>query len=194
MRLIGLAIIFPLLIGGALAQERDSLPAPVKFLNKFEVVWDSLKEVLKEMEFEIELEDRPRGRIVTKPHEFISGAIASEALEKLAARPDSSRGIWAKGRYRVEALVEILEPNETMVSVSAEIEGLKRDLANGETWTAWRSNGTLERRILGRLSMKLFAPESQLNEKKGFWETPRPPVLSPKEGPKPLHLPEREKP
>ena len=178
-----------------LAQNKPSIPPdPVKYINKFEIVWETARDILNDLGFKIELEDRARGRIVTKPQELIAGALTASELDKVATKPEALNASWLKARYAVEMLVEIVQSSETLVTVRANIEALKRDLSGEESWLACKSNGSLERRILGKLSTKLLSPNLKASEKKGFWDRPPQPVASPKESPRPLPVPDRERP
>lgn len=170
----------------------STLPDPIKYLNRFEVVWNAAHDVLNDMELKIELEDRASGRITTKPYEFVSGTVAVSELDKVSTY-DGLNSAWLKGRYSLELLMEIVQPNETSVTVHTKIEGLKQDLTGGKAWVERRSNGTIERRVLGKLSMKLLAP-NKTESKKGFWDQPPQPVLKPKEDPRAIPSPARDRP
>jgi hypothetical protein len=159
---------------------KPDLPDPVKFVNKFDIVWNVVKSVLGDMDYAIESEDQKAGRIVTKPYEFISGSLTSSEVEKVAVKKDILTGSWLRANYTVEALVEIVSATETMVTIRTRIQALNRNIDGTEKWIELDSLGTFEKRILGKISMKLLGNEMQF-EKKGFWKktpqpvTPRPP-------------------
>ncbi len=176
----------------AQSNKPSTLPGPIKFLNKFETVWNAARQVLEDMGFKIELEDRANGKITTKPYEFITGSMTVDELDKVSSY-DGLATAWLKGRYTIEVVLEILQPNETSAVVHAKIEGLKQDLAGTKTWVERRSTGVVERRILGKLSMKLLSPNKQ-DTKKGFWDQPPQPIFRPKEAPRPIPTPARERP
>ncbi len=156
--------------------QKPNLPDPVKYVNKFDIVWNVVKAVLDDMGFSIELEDKKAGRLVTKPYEFITGTLTSSEVDKVAIKNDSITGTWLKARYSVEALLEIVSPTETMVTIRTKMEALNRDVDGTEKWVPVESLGTYERRILGKISMKLLGNEDQTNKKKGFWEKSPQPV------------------
>ncbi len=157
----------------AQAQKPD-LPDPVKFVNKFEVVWNVVRSVLSDMGYATEIEDQKAGRIVTKPYEFISGSLTSSEVDKVAVKKDILTGSWLRARYTVEALVEIVSRTETLVTIHTKIQALNRDMDGSEKWVDLESLGTVEKRILGKISMKLLGNEMQF-DKKGFWnKTPQP--------------------
>jgi hypothetical protein len=55
------------------------------------------------------------------------------------------------------------------------VEALNRDVDGTEKWIPMDSLGTFERRILGKISLKLLGNDAPLNEKKGFWgKSPQP--------------------
>jgi len=155
--------------------QKPSLPDPVKFLNKYEHVANTVREVLLDMGFRIELDDRKSGRIVTRPYEFITGSLTASELDKVAVRRDTITGNWLKAQYSAEVLLEIISPTETMVTVQTTIEALNRDVDGTEKWIRLESIGTFERRILGKISAKLLGRETPPEERKGFWgKSPQP--------------------
>ena len=162
---LGIAGAFPL---RAQTQKPD-LPDPIKFVNKFEVVANVARAVLDDMGFAIELEDRKGGRIVTRPYEFITGSLTSSEVEKYAVKNEILTGSWLKARYSAEIILEIVSPAETMVTVRSMVEALNRNVDATEKWIRLDSLGTLERRVLGRISTKLMGSDVPSNERKGFW-------------------------
>ncbi len=186
-----LALAIALTMSTALAAQapKPSLPDPVKFVNKMDIVWNAVRSVFREMEFAIELEDRPGGRIVTRPHEFISGALTSSEVDKVAVKNDTVTGHWVKARYSVEAILEIVKPTETMVTIRTNMEGLRRELDGSEAWVPLQSVGTFEKRILGKISLRLLGNEMLFDEKKGFWDKSPQPVDSRRPKPMPTRPP-----
>jgi hypothetical protein len=155
--------------------QKPSLPDPVKFVNKFDIVWNVVRAVFDSMGYATELEDRKAGRITTRPYEFITGSLTSSEVEKVANKKDTITGEWLRARYTAEALLEIVTPTQTMLTIRTHIEGLHRELDGTEKWVPLDSLGTIEKRILGRISMKLLGNEIEFDEKKGFWDkTPQP--------------------
>jgi hypothetical protein len=151
------------------------LPDPVKFINKYDIVANVVYSVFEDMDFRIELDDRKGGRIVTRPYEFITGSLTSSEVNKVAIKKDTLTGSWLKARYAVEALLEIVSPTETMVTIRTHIEALNRDVDGTEKWVPLESLGTLERRILGRISLKLLGNDDPVQQRKGFWgQKPQP--------------------
>ena len=90
--------------------QKASLPDPVKFLNKYEIVFNVVRSVLLDAGYNIELEDRKGGRIVTKPYEFITGSLTSSEVDKVALKKDTITGDWIRARYALETLIEIVTP------------------------------------------------------------------------------------
>jgi hypothetical protein len=149
--------------------QKPSIPDPIKFVNKFNQAANMVRAVFEEMGLSIELDDRKGGRITTRPYEFITGSLTSSEVEKVAVKKDTLTGNWLKAQHSVEAILEIVSPTETMITMHASIEVLNRDVDGTEKWVALDSLGTLERRILGRISIKLLGNDAPANEKKGFW-------------------------
>jgi hypothetical protein len=157
-------------------EQKPNLPDPVKFVNKSDKVANAIRAVLEDMGLRIELEDRKGGRITTRPYEFITGSLTSSEVDKVAIKNDTLTGSWLKARYSVEAILEIVDPTQTMVTVRTKMEALNRDVDGTEKWIPLESLGTYERRILGRISAILLGTDAPLNEKKGFWEKKPQPV------------------
>ena len=155
---------------------KASLPDPVKFLSKYDNVYNMVRAVLEGMDYDIELEDRAGGRLVTKPYEFITGALTSSEVDKVAIKNDTVTGAWLRARYTVEAEVESVTPTETLVTIRTRMEALNRDVDGTEKWVPLQSLGVIEKRILGKISLKLLGSEIQFQEKKGFWDRSPQPV------------------
>lgn len=155
---------------------KASLPDPVKFLAKQDIVFNTVRSVFNSMDLSIELEDRPGGRLVTRPDEFITGALTSSEVDKVAIKNDTVTGSWLRARYSVEALMEIVSPAETLVTIRTHMEALNRDLDGTEKWVPLQSLGVYEKRILGKISLKLLGTEMQFQDKKGFWDKSPQPV------------------
>jgi hypothetical protein len=164
------------LASASLAQsQRPNLPDPVKFVNKFEVVANVVYAVFEEMDYRIELDDRKGGRIITRPYEFITGSLTSSEVDKVAIKQDTLTSNWLKARYAVEAVLEIVSPTETLVTIRIHIEALNRDLDGTEKWVPLDSLGTIERRVLGKISIKLLGNDAPVTKRKGFWgQKPQP--------------------
>jgi hypothetical protein len=175
-----LAVLAALLGFGAVCQlyaqkPKPNLPDPIKFAHKNTIVGNVVYSVLNEMGFKIELDDRQNGRIVTRPYEFITGSLTSSEVDKVAIKKDTVTGSWIKARYSAEALIEIVSPSETMVTIRTKMEGLNRDVDGTEKWIPLESLGAYERRILGKISTKLTGTDEPANERKGFWgKSPQP--------------------
>jgi hypothetical protein len=155
--------------------QKPSLPNPIKFINKYDIVANVVRDVLDKMDFKIELEDRKAGRFVTKPYEFITGSLTSSELEKVAVARDPVTGSLLKAHYSVEAILEIVSPTETMITVHTKMEALSKEMDGTEKWVPFDSLGTYERRILGKITAMLMSNKPVQEEKKGFWgQQPQP--------------------
>jgi hypothetical protein len=163
---------------GAQPQQKPDLPDPIKFMNTYDQVLNMTKAVMEEMGFSIEREDRRGGRITTRPYEFITGSLTTSEVEKVAVRKDTPMGDWIKARYKTEAVVEIVSQKETLLTINADIEGLSRDIDGTEKWIPLDSLGAVERRILGRISVKLLGTDAPAESRKGFWGKKPQPVDS----------------
>jgi len=135
--------------------------------------------VLEQLGYQIELEDPRGGRLVTRPYEFVSGALTSGEVDKVGIKNDTITGSWLRARYTAEALFEVVSPTETLVTVRTKMEALNRDVNGTEKWMPVQSLGSVEKRILGKISLKLMGTEPAFKDKKGFWDqkpTPLPPI------------------
>jgi hypothetical protein len=155
--------------------QKPNLPDPVKFMNKFDMVANAVRAALKE-KYDIELEDRKAGKITTRPYEFITGSLTASEVNKVAINKNVATGSWVKARYSVEAILEIVEPNETLVTIQTNIEVLNRDVDGTEKWLPLESRGIYERRILGEISSILMGKgKGNLQDNDGFWgQRPQP--------------------
>jgi hypothetical protein len=156
-------------------KQRPNLPDPIKFSKKYDIVANVVYAVLNDMGLQIELDDRRGGKITTRPYEFITGSLTSNEVDKVAIKKDTLTNNWLKAQYSVETLIEIVSPTETMVTVRTKMEALNRDIDGKEKWVPLESLGTYERRILGKISVKLLGNDAPAAEKKGFWgQSPQP--------------------
>ena len=149
--------------------QKPNLPNPIKFINKFDIVANTVHEVLENMEYKIEIEDRKAGRIVTRPYEFITGSLTRSEVQKVAVMNDAITGSLLKAQYSVEAVLEIVSPTETLVTIHTNMEALSKEVDGTEKWVHLDSLGTYERRILGRISTMLMRNKPAEEERKGFW-------------------------
>lgn len=149
--------------------QKPSLPNPVKFINKFDIVANTVRNVLETMGFRIDIEDRKAGKIATKPYEFITGSLTLSEVEKVAVMREPVTGSLLKAQYSVEALLEIVSPTETMVTVHTKMEALSQEVDGTQKWVPLDSLGTYERRILGKISIILMNNKPAEENKKGFW-------------------------
>jgi hypothetical protein len=155
--------------------QKPNLPNPIKFINKFDVVANAVHEVLETMDYKIEIEDRKAGRITTRPYEFITGSLTRSEVQKVAVMNDAITGSLLKARYSVEAVLEIVSPAETLVTIHTNMEALSREMDGTEKWVHVDSLGTFERRILGKISSMLMSKKPAETERKGFWgKNPQP--------------------
>ena len=162
-------------VPGEAQTQKPDLPDPIKFFNTFDVVANTVRAVLLDMEHKIELDDRKSGKIVTRPYEIITGSLTASEVEKVAVRNAAITGILVKARYSVDAIIEIVSPSETLVTIHTTIQALSREVDGTEKWVALDSLGTYERRILGRVSTRLMSNRGEQEERKGFWgQKPKP--------------------
>lgn len=150
--------------------QKPNLPDPIKFLNKRENVMRASRAVLEQLGYVIELEDMQGGHLVTRPYEFVSGTITSSEIDKVAIKNDKITGAWLRAHYVVDVQFEIVSTAETLVTVRTQMSALNRDVNGVEKWEPLQSLGTVERRVLGKISMKLLGTEPNFKDNKSFWD------------------------
>ncbi len=102
-----------------------------------------------------ERESRPRmGVFRTDWYVFSKGLPTKSELLRVADLPNGDLHNWTRARYRVEIRVALIEPNATMVTVTADIEGFAQDIMSS-TWIRGRSRGVIENNILRALRERL---------------------------------------
>jgi hypothetical protein len=160
---------------------KPSLPDPIKFINRRELVMRASRAVLEQLGYRIELDDPQGGRIVTRPYEFVSGALTSSEVDKVAVKTDTVTGSWLRAQYVVETVFEAISPTETLVTVRTQMQALNRDVSGTEKWVTIQSLGSVEKRVLGKISMRVLGFEPEFKDNKGFWDKkPQPPTIKKK--------------
>jgi hypothetical protein len=150
--------------------QKPNLPDPIKFLGKRENVMRASRAVLEQLGYVIELEDMQSGHFLTRPYEFVSGTITSSEIDKVAIKNDTMTGAWLRAHYVVDVQFEIVSTTETLVTVRTKMEALNRDINGVEKWEPLQSLGSVERRVLGKISMKLLGTEPNFKDNKSFWD------------------------
>ncbi|HEY3128881.1 MAG TPA: hypothetical protein VGL91_05445 [Acidobacteriota bacterium] len=151
-------------------------PDGLKVFVDFRPVLQASREVLVEkpplgMALELEDSGKSTGVLETATHEYASGTLSKDHLEKIAVRHDLSDGTWEKVRYKLQVKVEPIGPKETRVIADALVEGLKRSFTGKEEWIPVPSNGNLEETFLLHLGRKLFGEQFSLQaKKKTLWQ------------------------
>ncbi len=154
------------------------VPPPLRIHIPFEAGWDGMVETLEKNEFELLRQDRGQGFILSSFREYSSGLLTESHISKIGEKPKLIDGDWVRVRYRYEILVELIADRETVVTVYANIEALKREYLGKETWIEIQTIGKLEETLLTQFGQHLFGGTFSLQKpKKGFWE--RDPTYAP---------------
>jgi hypothetical protein len=156
------------------------IPDPLRFYNKYDIVWDVVRRTLVEMQFDVALEDRNAGILRTQSLDFSSGSLTAADIVKFCNPPSLTDGTWVKARYTVEAILERPSSKEVLFTANVTVEGSKRDFSGTESMVTCPSNGTLERRIYSKVGAKLIGKGFAVPENKGFWDQKPKPVPTPK--------------
>lgn len=165
---------------GLLALQDSSrfIPPPLRVYAPVERVWSEMKQVLEDRGTRISREDRARGHILTDYHEYSSGPLTERHMAKIGERPKLLDAEWVRVKYQFEILIELIQERETLVTVNANIQALKREFFGSESWIDVSTKGRLEERLLTEFGQSLFGQNFTLRvPKKGFWD--RDPVYVP---------------
>ncbi len=147
------------------------VPPPLRIHIPFEAAWDGMVETLEKNEFELLQRSRGQGFILSSFRESSSGLLTESHISKIGEKPRLIDGDWVRVRYQYEVFVELIANRETVVTVYANIEALKREYLGTETWVKIPTIGKLEETLLTQLGQSLFGQNFSLQEpKKGFWE------------------------
>ena len=126
--------------------------------------------VLRLKEIDLVEEERARGTLVTEYIEYSSGTLTRKHMDKIGERPKLTDGDWVKVEYRYEVSIDLIEAQETVVTVISNIRALKRGFLGEESWHKIPSNGQREQYLLQAFGEELFGQKFQLNKTgKGLW-------------------------
>lgn len=152
--------------------KKHYMPAPLKVFIPFEGAWEGMLATLREkVKLPTAEVDRTAGLIVTDFREYSSGPLTKDHIDKIGNRPGLPDGDWKQVRYRYEINVQLIQEKESVVTVAAEIQALKRSFLGEESWVAIPSRGNLEATLLTEYGRQLFGDTFALaSPKKGFWE------------------------
>ena len=126
--------------------------------------------VLRLKEIDLIEEERARGTLVTDYIEYSSGTLTPKHMDKIGERPKLTDGDWVKVEYRYEISIDLIEAQETVVTVTSNIRALKRGFLGEESWHKIPSNGQREQYLLQAFGEELFGQKFQLNKTgKGLW-------------------------
>ncbi len=147
------------------------VPPPLRIYIPFEAAWNGMVETLENNKFELLRQNRGQGFILSSFREYSSGLLTESHIRKIGEEPKLIDGDWVRVRYQYEVFVELIANRETVVTVYANIEALKREYLGTETWVKIPTIGKLEETLLTQLGQSLFGQNFSLQEpKKGFWE------------------------
>ncbi|GAB4118394.1 MAG: hypothetical protein Kow001_18200 [Acidobacteriota bacterium] len=162
-------LVLPVL--GSAQTRRVYHPPPLRIHVPFESAWNAMQEVLVETGEEVLSADRAQGRILTRFREYMSGPLTAGHLAKVGQQVQLSDADWIRAECQYEILIELVETKLTLVTVYANIRGLKRDFFGKESWVDIASNGNREEYLLTQFGRRLFGQTFKLDEpRKGFWE------------------------
>ena len=154
------------------------VPPPLRIYIPFEAAWDGMVETLEKNEFELLRQNRGQGFILSSLREHSSGLLTESQISKIGEKPKLIDGDWVRVRYQYEIRVELIADRETVVTVDANIQALKREYLGKETWIEIQTIGKLEETLLTQFGQHLFGDAFSLQEpNKGFWE--RDPTYAP---------------
>lgn len=145
--------------------------APLRIHAPLPSAWMTMHDTLKDARLAISDENREKGTILTDYHEYISGPLTEEYLAKIGQAPKLVDSSWVRAEYRFDIEIRFIEQKETMVTVNADVRGLKRDFLGNESWVAIPTNGSREEDLLTQFGKLLFGDTFTLDgSKRGLWE------------------------
>ncbi|MEJ2077542.1 MAG: hypothetical protein P8020_07680 [Acidobacteriota bacterium] len=161
---VTIAFFCPLMLWGQHA-------APLRVHAPLPSAWTTMHDTLKDARFSISEEDRGKGTILTDYREYISGPLTEEYLSKIGQAPKLADAYWIRAEYRFDIEIRFVEQKETLVTVNADVRGLRRDFLGHETWVPIPTNGSREEDLLTQFGKLLFGDQFALDgSKKGLWE------------------------
>lgn len=142
--------------GGKTSEE--VLPNPYRFQTPPEKTIEAVDHLLKDLQLELDKEkSQPRaGIFLTTWYVFSRGITARSELARVADMSDQEIHNWTAARYRLDIRINLVEPNASLVTVMAEIEGRSQDVLTS-AWIKRPSKGVIENNILRSLRERLEA-------------------------------------
>lgn len=145
--------------------------APLRLRVPLPTAWITMHDTLKSEGLTITEEDKGKGAILTDYHEYISGPLTENYLPKIGQAPQLPDASWIRAEYRFDIQIRFIEQKETMVTVNADIRGLKRDYLGNEAWVPIATNGSREEALLTQFGKLLFGDTFSLDGSKSrLWE------------------------
>jgi hypothetical protein len=128
------------------------LPNPYSAPAARDVVVQEVIAMIKDMGIDLETDKtrKEEGLLITKPVIFTKGTVVRSQLGHFSECPASEASTWTRGRYRLQFVIEPVDPAHSKISLTAKIEGETQGQL-GNTWVECRSNGRLEDQILRKL-------------------------------------------
>ncbi|MEE8348154.1 MAG: hypothetical protein V3R94_01185 [Acidobacteriota bacterium] len=140
-------------------------PAPLRLEIPFEAAWNGMLLTLLEKDFEILNQDRGQGSIRSNFREYSSGPLTESHIGKIGDIPKLVDGEWMSVKYQYEVIVELIAERETVLTVYANIEALKREFLGAENWTPIETSGKLEVELLNQFGKSLFGEAFSLPDR-----------------------------
>ncbi|MBI4446277.1 MAG: hypothetical protein HY645_10255 [Acidobacteria bacterium] len=149
-----------------------AVPPPLRIHVPFEAAWTRILELLRDQrKLPLATVDRANGKIITRFFDYNSGPLTGSHIAKIGHKPELIEAEWVRVQYQVEILLEIVQANELLLTVDANVRALKRPFIGEETWVDIPSNGQLEEELLTEFGRMVFGQNFSLKEpKKGFWQ------------------------
>ncbi len=147
------------------------IPPPLRVRIPFEKSWQGMVETLRARQHPFVKQGQEEGEIQTEYYEYSSGPLTESHIAKIGVKPRLIEGDWVRVTYQFRVEMALIKEGDTLVTVSAKIQALKREFLGAQKWVEIPSNGRLEAGLLTDFGKLMFGQLFTLAQsKKGFWE------------------------
>lgn len=147
--------------------------APLRIDVPLPSAWMAMHDTFEEEGLTVDTEDRIKGTVLTHYREYISGPLTESYLSKIGQPPRLADASWVRAEYRFDIEFRFIEQKRTMVTVNADVRGLKRDFLGSEAWIEVPTNGSREEALLTEFGKRLFGDSFTLDGSNKRWERDR---------------------
>ena len=143
-----------LLFAGCATAPTPAPPLPTErtYARPFDKVWNVIVAGVS-ADYPVQAVDKASGLLETRQASILDGSTPSKTLKKYGYDPKILLEAWTGTRCSLTFYVFSPNPSNTVVRVTARIEGFDDNITHN--WQPWASNGVLENQYLDRFSSAL---------------------------------------